>query len=218
MWRAGWRRRWRGLRVLITAGPTREHLDPIRFLTNAATGRMGLALAAEAKRLGARPCVVCGPTAVAVPRGLQLVRVGSAIQMRREVLRRLPGAAAVIGTAAVSDWRFESHRRHKLRRGSGPLRLTLIPNPDIIKEAARRRRGGRPVVAGFALETRGGLSAAREKLERKGLDLIVANGPSSLGSTRIRMDVVTRAGATRFGPLAKTAAAREIFRMLSDLL
>ncbi len=200
----------RGRRVLITSGPTREHLDPIRFLTNASSGAMGFALAAAARSLGALVTVVSGPTALSAPRGVAVVPVGTALEMRRETLKRSRGAALVIGAAAVSDWRFshEETSRHKLKRGPGRLRLTLIPNPDIIKDAASLRRPGQ-VFVGFALETRRAAEQAREKLVRKGLDLVVANGPSNLASGRARATLVSRAGARRIpeGPKARVARA-----------
>ena len=175
----------RGRRVLITSGPTREFLDPIRFLTNSSSGAMGFALAAAARRLGARVTVVSGPTALAAPPGVAVVPVETALQMRREVLKRSRRAALVIGAAAVSDWRFARRATHKVKRGPRPPRLTLIANPDIIKDAASLRRPGQ-VFVGFALETRRAEEHARRKLARKGLDLVVANGPGNLASARAR--------------------------------
>ena len=144
---------FRGRRVLITSGPTRELLDPVRFLTNASSGAMGFALAAAARRLGARVTVVSGPTALPAPRGVEVVPVVTALQMRREVLRRVRASDLVVGAAAVCDWRVARVPRHKIKREPGRLRLTLVPNPDIIRDAASRRRPGQ-VFVGFALETR----------------------------------------------------------------
>jgi phosphopantothenoylcysteine decarboxylase / phosphopantothenate---cysteine ligase len=199
----------RGRRVLITSGPTREHLDPIRFLSNASSGAMGFALAAAARALGAQVTVVSGPTALRAPRGVTVVPVVTALDMRRETLKRSRGAALVIGAAAVSDWRFAAVSKHKLKRGPGRLRLTMIPNPDIIKEAASLRRPGQ-VFVGFALETRRAAEHARSKLVRKRLDLIVANGPASLASGRARATLVTRAGERRIPEGPKARVAREI--------
>ncbi|MFI5347240.1 MAG: phosphopantothenoylcysteine decarboxylase [Elusimicrobiota bacterium] len=197
-----------GRRVLITAGPTREYLDPVRFMTNASSGAMGFALAAAARSLGARVTVVCGPVSLAAPRGVTVVPVVGAAQMRRETLKRSGAAALVIGAAAVSDWRFAAASRHKIKRRPGALRLTLLPNPDIIKDAASRRRPGQ-VFVGFALETRAAVKNARVKLARKGLDMIVANGPENLASGRAKVVLVSRDAATAVpeGPKAYVARA-----------
>ncbi|MBI5629591.1 MAG: hypothetical protein HY921_01770 [Elusimicrobia bacterium] len=210
----------RGLRLLITSGPTREFLDPIRFMTNASSGRMGWALARQAIKRGARVTVVSGPSCVPAPKGVEVVRVLTGLDMLREVLARLPGADLVIGAAAVSDWRFAARRAHKIKRGPEPLRLTLIPNPDIIKAVAGRKSSqGRPIVVGFALQTRAGLEAAREKMRRKGLDLVVFNGPSSLGGDRSKASILRRDGWVRSLPeQSKDALARAILAAAEVLL
>jgi phosphopantothenoylcysteine decarboxylase/phosphopantothenate--cysteine ligase len=197
-----------GRRVLITSGPTREFLDPVRYLTNASSGAMGFALAAAARALGAKVVVVSGPVALEAPRGVAVIPVTTALQMRREVLKRSGRAALVIAAAAVSDWRPARRAEHKLKRGPRPVSLTLVPNPDIIKDAARRRRPGQ-VFVGFALETRDAARQARAKLLRKGLDLVVANGPENLASGRARGILVSREGACPIpeGPKARVARA-----------
>jgi len=207
----------RGRRVLITSGPTREFLDPVRFLTNASSGAMGFALAAAARAAGARVCVVSGPTVLPPPRGVEVVAVTTALEMCREVLRRARRADMIIGAAAVSDWRAQRVPRHKIKRGPGRVRLTLIPNPDIIKSAAARRRRGQ-VFVGFALETRDAAVNARAKLVGKGLDLVVANGPASLASGRARVILVGRDGDRRLTERTKARAARDIILEASSLL
>jgi phosphopantothenoylcysteine decarboxylase/phosphopantothenate--cysteine ligase len=199
----------RGRRVLITSGPTREHLDPIRFLTNASSGAMGFALACAARSLGAKVTVVSGPTALRAPRGVAVVPVVTALEMRRETLKRSRAALLVIGAAAVCDWRFAAVARHKIKRRAGPLRLTVVPNPDIIKNAAARRRPGQ-VFVGFALETRRASEHARAKLVGKGLDLIVANGPENLASGRARATLVSREGVFPIPEGSKARVARAI--------
>lgn len=200
----------KGRTLLITSGPTRERLDPIRFLTNASSGRLGACLAREAKRLGARVVLVTGPVSEPPPAGCSVVRVETALEMRREVLKRSRSVDAVIAAAAVGDWRFAGARKHKLKRSPGRLRLTLIPNPDIVKEAAARRRPGQ-VFAGFALETRRAMAEARRKLRSKGLDFIALNGPESLGASRADLTLVCRdAPPARLGPRSKPAAARAV--------
>jgi len=207
----------RGRRVLITAGPTREHLDPIRFLSNASSGAMGFALAGAARSLGADVTVVSGPTALRAPRGVAVVPVVTALEMRRETLKRSRAAALVIGAAAVSDWRFAGELKHKLKRKPGKLRLTLVPNPDIIKDAASRRRPGQ-VFVGFALETRRAVEHARAKLAGKGLDLVVANGPANLASGRASATLVARDSVRSIPEGAKARVARAIVAEAVKLL
>jgi phosphopantothenoylcysteine decarboxylase/phosphopantothenate--cysteine ligase len=178
---------------------------------------MGRELARAALRRGAAVTVVCGPCEVPPPAGAVVVPVVTAAQMRRETLRRVSTARVLIGAAAVADWRFSSFSRHKLKRGRSALRLTLVPNPDIIKEAAARRGAG-CVAVGFALETRGGPRAAREKLLAKGLDLVVANGPASVGAERSRFDIVSRAGTRRLGVVSKRRAAGLILDAAAGVL
>ncbi len=211
------KRPWSGKTVLITSGPTREHLDPIRYLTNASSGRMGFALAAEAARLGAKVVVVSGPTAETPPRGVRVVPVVTGLEMRRKTLSLCKDADAVIGAAAVSDWRFAQRASHKMKRSAASLNLTLVPNPDIIKEVAGRRVKGQ-VVVGFALETRHLLASARGKLQRKNLDLVVANGPASLAGERSRAVLVRRDGrSVNLPPLSKTQVARMILKTIEEL-
>lgn len=207
----------RGRAVLITSGPTREHLDPVRYLTNASSGAMGFALAAAAKAAGARVTVVSGPVSLPAPRGVSVVPVVSALEMRRETLKRSRGADVVIGAAAVSDWRMPSVARHKIKRTSSAVRLTLVPNPDIIKDAAALRRPGQ-VFVGFALETRRAVEHARGKLIRKGLDLVVANGPETLASGRIAAALVSRSSTRRLAPGPKTSVAKSVVAEIERLL
>lgn len=209
---------WRGRAVLITSGPTREPLDPIRFMTNASSGRMGFALAAAARRLGARVDVVSGPTALPPPAGVSVHPVTTALQMHKKTLGLARKADVVIGAAAVSDWRFAKTSNRKIKRKPGALSLTLIPNPDIIKDVARRRRPGQ-VVVGFALETHDALSYARGKLKAKKLDAVVANGPSALSGERSQAVMIFKDGrSARLGPASKETLAKEILRELEPLL
>lgn len=207
----------RGRTVLITSGPTREYLDPVRFLTNASSGAMGFALAAAAKSAGAKVTVVSGPTDLVPPPGIHIVKVVTALEMRKETLRRVRGAAVIIGAAAVSDWRVASVKKQKIKRNNSPLRLTLIPNPDIIKDAAAKRRPGQLFV-GFALETRRLAAHARGKLARKGLDLVVANGPASLASGRIAATMVGIGWTRRLPPGPKARVAKTVVAEITRLL
>jgi phosphopantothenoylcysteine decarboxylase/phosphopantothenate--cysteine ligase len=167
-----------GETVLITAGPTREKIDPVRYLTNRSSGRMGYALAEAAVRRGARVLLVSGPTAIQPPGGAELTRVESAEEMRQAVLSLLSAATMVIKTAAVSDYRPKSAASQKLKR-SGPMSLELEPTPDILAELAGRKQG--QIVIGFAAETENTLENARKKLIAKSLDAVVVNDVSREG-------------------------------------
>jgi phosphopantothenoylcysteine decarboxylase/phosphopantothenate--cysteine ligase len=162
-----------GRRVLITAGPTHEDLDPVRFLTNRSSGKQGYALARAAWRRGARVTLVSGPASLPAPYGVELVAVRSAREMLAAVQSRFPEADALLMAAAVGDYYPLNFAEHKLKRGPKQLEVTLTPNPDILKEL--RALKTRQVMVGFAAETQDLVAAAKRKLLDKGLDLIVAN-------------------------------------------
>ncbi|MBB3191168.1 bifunctional phosphopantothenoylcysteine decarboxylase/phosphopantothenate--cysteine ligase CoaBC [Halomonas cerina] len=167
-----------GLTVVITAGPTREPLDPVRYLSNHSSGKMGFALAAAAAALGARVRLISGPVTLPTPEGVERLDVETAREMH-EVAQRLAGECDLfIGCAAVVDYRAEAAAEHKIKKVEGEegLILRLVKNPDII--AAIAARPDRPYVVGFAAETRDLEAYARDKLTRKGLDMIVANDVS----------------------------------------
>jgi len=167
-----------GETVLITAGPTREKIDPVRYLTNRSSGRMGYALAEAALRRGARVLLVSGPTALTPPGAAELTRVESAEQMQNAVLELLPHATIVIKTAAVSDYRPKVTAGQKIKR-KGPMTLELESTPDILKEISLRKQS--QIVVGFAAETENVLENARQKLAAKHLDAIVVNDVSHEG-------------------------------------
>ena len=164
--------------VLITAGPTREKIDPVRYLTNRSSGRMGYALAEAAIRRGARVLLVTGPTALQPPSAAEVTAVESASQMRDAVLRLLPEASIVIKAAAVSDYIISNPPDQKIKR-VGPLTLELSPATDILAEIARHKAS--QMVIGFAAETQNVLENARKKLVAKSLDAIVVNDVSREG-------------------------------------
>ncbi|MCC5904382.1 MAG: bifunctional phosphopantothenoylcysteine decarboxylase/phosphopantothenate--cysteine ligase CoaBC [Halomonas sp.] len=169
--------------IVITAGPTREALDPVRYLSNHSSGKMGYALAAEAAALGARVSLISGPVNLPTPHGIERIDVETAMQMHQAALRLAPQAALFIGCAAVADYRADSAAEHKIKKtdDSDTLTLTLVKNPDIIAEVAALPANQRPVVVGFAAETQDLASYAKNKLQRKGLDMIVANDVSQQG-------------------------------------
>ena len=163
-----------GERLLITAGATREAIDPVRFLSNRSSGRMGFALAEAARLRGAEVTIVAGATSAPAPAGIRLVRALSAEEMRAAVMNEIAAATIFIASAAVSDYRPASHSQSKIKKADAPLTLMLEPTPDILAEVSANRRNGLLVV-GFAAETSDVLNYARTKLERKQLDAIVAN-------------------------------------------
>jgi phosphopantothenoylcysteine decarboxylase / phosphopantothenate---cysteine ligase len=182
-----------GETVLITAGPTREKIDPVRYLSNRSSGRMGYALAEAALRRGARVLLVSGPTALTPPGAAELTRAESAEEMRQAVLKLLPQATIVIKTAAVSDYRPKSLASQKIKRG-GPMTLELDPTVDILSEIARHKQS--QLIVGFAAETQNALENARKKLASKSLDAIVVNDVSREGvgfdSDRNAVTIITQ--------------------------
>ena len=173
-----------GEHVLVTAGGTREAIDPVRAITTHSSGKMGFAIAAEAARRGATVVLVAGPSAHPTPPGVRRVDVESALQMRDAVLAELERATVVIKAAAVADFRPAAPSERKIKKeslGEGQgLALELVRNPDILAEVGRRK--GRRIVVGFAAESEDLVAAARRKLERKGCDLVVANDVSRPGA------------------------------------
>ena len=183
----------RGETLLITAGPTRERIDPVRYLTNRSSGRMGYAVAEAALRRGARVLLVSGPTALTPPGAAELTQVESAEQMRAVVLRLLPQASIVIKAAAVSDYRPKVTAGQKIKR-KGAMSLELEATPDILKELSSRKSS--QIVVGFAAETENVLENARQKLVAKNLDAIVVNDVAREGvgfdSDRNAVAIITR--------------------------
>ncbi|HTO11360.1 MAG TPA: bifunctional phosphopantothenoylcysteine decarboxylase/phosphopantothenate--cysteine ligase CoaBC [Candidatus Binatia bacterium] len=169
------RRDLAGQRVVVTAGPTREPIDPVRYISNRSSGRMGYALAAAAARRGAQVTLVSGPTVLTPPPAAAFVPVQTAEEMREAVLHHADGAAIVIKAAAVADYRVRHAAEQKIK-GKRDLTLDLVANPDILAEVAARATGA--FIVGFAAETHDVVAHARAKLEAKGVDLLVANDVS----------------------------------------
>jgi phosphopantothenoylcysteine decarboxylase/phosphopantothenate--cysteine ligase len=167
-----------GDRLLVTAGPTREPIDPVRYISNRSSGKMGYRLAAVAVRRGAEVTLVSGPTTIAPPGGVVFVPVETAEEMREAVLQHAGRATIVVKAAAVADYRVKRPSETKIS-GKHDLTLELAPNPDILHEVAERRTGA--FVVGFAAETHDVAARAKAKLERKGIDLLVANDVSKAG-------------------------------------
>jgi phosphopantothenoylcysteine decarboxylase / phosphopantothenate---cysteine ligase len=200
-----------GETVLITAGPTRERIDPVRYLTNRSSGRMGYALAEAALRRGARVLLVSGPTALKPPSGVELTRVESAREMLEAVLRLLPEASIVVKAAAVSDYTIASPAEQKIKR-RGKVTLELDPTADIVSEVVRRRSS--QIVIGFAAETENLVENARAKLRSKSLDAIVVNDVSRAGvgfdSERNAVTILTALEAIEVPESSKWEVAQRV--------
>lgn len=209
-----------GERFLITAGPSREPLDPVRYISNRSSGKMGYALARAALSRGAEVVLVSGPTALEPPSGARTIAVTSAAEMRRAVLGEFPRCTAVIMAAAVGDYRPAEIAPRKIKRAKGPLELRLEPNPDILKELGAQKNG--KLVVGFAAETEELTTNATKKLRAKNLDMIVANDVTQEGSgfdgdTNIAT-IIDRSGASFSLPLmSKSELADRIYDHLVSL-
>jgi phosphopantothenoylcysteine decarboxylase/phosphopantothenate--cysteine ligase len=168
-------------RVLITAGATREPIDPVRFISNRSSGKMGFALANAARKRGASVCVVRGFTSAAPPSDVQLITANSAEEMRTEVLREIKNATIFIAAAAVADYRPKQKSENKIKKHAAELTLEFERTPDILSEVSRQRSRGQLLV-GFAAETENVSANAQRKLNDKSLDIVVANDVSGDGS------------------------------------
>ena len=209
-----------GEKLLITAGPNREPLDPVRYLSNRSSGKMGYALARAGLRRGAEVLLVSGPTELETPTGARLIAVTTAAEMRHAVLEEFPQCTAVIMAAAVTDYRPVDFVNQKMKRGKGPIELRLEPNPDILKEIGATKNG--KMLVGFAAETEELLANAEKKLREKNLDMIVANNVSEAGAgfdvdTNVAT-ILDRNGTIRSLPLmSKDELAEQIFDHLLAL-
>ena len=215
---------WEGREVVVTAGPTREALDPVRYLGNRSSGRMGFALASAAWRRGAEVTLVTGPAALPDPAGVNIVRVETGQEMKNEVLSVLPGADVLVFAAAVSDFKPEDPREQKLKRsreGQG-MELRLSPTSDIALATVEGRKPG-AVALGFALETEDLLGNARRKMKEKGFDLIAANNASEDGAgfdvSTNRVTILDPEGGVEELPLLpKDEVAEKLLDRLTHLL
>jgi phosphopantothenoylcysteine decarboxylase/phosphopantothenate--cysteine ligase len=207
-----------GETVLITAGPTREKIDPVRYLTNRSSGRMGYALAEAALRRGARVLLVTGPTTLTPPGAAEVTGVESAEEMRQAVLKLLPQASIVIKTAAVSDYRPKATAGQKIKH-KGPMTLELEATTDILKELSHRKES--QIVVGFAAETENVLENARQKLMGKNLDAIVVNDVSREGvgfdSDRNAVTIITRSEVIEVPETTKWEVAQRVLDQITRL-
>ncbi len=211
-----------GRHVLVTAGPTYEAIDPVRFIGNRSSGLQGYAIARAARQAGARVTLVSGPVALAPPEGVAVVAVQSARDMLAAVEAALP-ADVFIGAAAVADWRVERAQGQKLKKtAEGPPTLTLVENPDILATVANSKTSRPRLVVGFAAETQQILQYAREKLLRKNCDFIVANavGPSGevFGAHDNQVHIVTRDNVISWPQMSKDMVAAGLIGVIGERL
>jgi phosphopantothenoylcysteine decarboxylase/phosphopantothenate--cysteine ligase len=207
---------FKGRHVVVTAGPTRELVDPVRVLSNRSSGRMGVALAAAAWRRGADVTLIAGPLEVAPPVGPKLVRVESTEEMSSAVQRAAANADVLVMAAAPADFRAAEMATAKIKKGSSAPTIELTPTPDILRESAAHMRAG-AIRVGFALETNDGIANARQKLESKSLDLIVLNDAlepnAGVGVDTNRVTIISRDGGAEEIPLM---LKREIADIILD--
>ena len=212
-----------GKRVVVTAGPTLEPIDPVRVISNRSSGKMGYAIAAAAQRAGADVRLISGPVALRAPAGVTLVRIETAAELRDAVLAALPGAHAVVMAAAVADYRPAKAADQKLKKreqGDG-LTIELVKNPDVLQEIVTRR-DPRTLVVGFKAETGDAVAEASRMLREKGLDLVVANDVtakgSEFGSDTDQVTLVSADGAEALPLLSKREVARRLVAKITERL
>lgn len=211
-----------GRRVVVTAGPTREAVDPVRFLSNRSSGRMGVAIAEAARQRGADVRLIVGPVRITLPGGISIEQVESTADMLTAVKRQLADADVLVMAAAPADFRPADVARSKIKKSSAPEAIALVPTPDILHET-RELREGRVVSVGFALETDDVIAHAQEKLQRKGLDLIVVNDAGEPGAgfdvETNRVTLLSPDGARQDLPLlSKREVADHIIDRVEGLL
>jgi phosphopantothenoylcysteine decarboxylase/phosphopantothenate--cysteine ligase len=207
-----------GLKVLVTAGPTVEDIDPIRFISNRSSGKMGYAVAQTAFQRGAEVCLVSGPTNIKAPAGINLIQVRSAAQMKEAVLGLYPNIDIVVKAAAVADYRPAEPAAQKIKKKNESANLQLIPTEDILELLGREKK--HQILVGFAAETEHLLDFAREKLIRKNLDLLVANDVSAdvFGADSATVHILARTGETVTLPeQSKVSIANKLLDMARDI-
>jgi phosphopantothenoylcysteine decarboxylase/phosphopantothenate--cysteine ligase len=197
------------MRFLVTAGPTREYIDAVRFISNPATGKMGIAVARCAFEKGHEAVLILGPTTIEPPREIRTVRVTSAREMLDAVNAEYEKCDCLVMTAAVCDYAPKARTALKIKKGESPITLELVRTPDILKHFAPRK--GKRVHVGFALEVQEPVKHAREKLISKHLDLIILDSPEAFGTETASASIITASGETEeFKDISKTDLAARI--------
>lgn len=206
-----------GKKVLVTAGPTRANIDPVRFISNRSTGKMGYAIAEEARDRGAEVVLVSGPTNEAAPYGINVIKINTNEEMRSEVLKHFETSNIVIKSAAVADYKAKEYSENKIKKGNGDLEIILTRDNDILKELGEKKSG--QILVGFAAESQNVIENAKGKLIKKNLDYIVANDiaskDSGFASNDNRVTIVTREGQElSLEKMSKREVARNLFDII----
>ena len=210
------------MNFLVSAGPTREYIDPVRFLSNPSSGRMGVAVAEAAQNRGHKVKLVAGPLVVRPSPGIRLVRVNTAREMLNAIKKEITWADVLIMTAAVADWRPERKRTAKLKKTMDTFNLQMVRNPDILSEISKLRRHSRfrakLKLVGFSVDTKAIVTNAKKKLQDKDLDLIVANPVSGFGGETNQAAIIDRQGKiVRLPVLSKENLAGKLVRLVEQL-
>ncbi len=206
------------MKLLVTAGPTREYFDTIRYISNPSSGKMGYALAAAAAARGHEVTLVSGPVSLAPPAGVRVVNVVSAAEMAEAAIAAWAEQDAAIMTAAVCDYRPATRQSKKMKKADAGLVLELVPTEDIARSFGRSKRPGQ-ILIGFALEDHDAREHAESKLHRKNCNAIVLNTPASAGSDLAEVEVLVRGGEWTLWPRAsKEQIAERLIRLVEDLL
>ncbi|MHC5060866.1 MAG: phosphopantothenoylcysteine decarboxylase domain-containing protein [Planctomycetota bacterium] len=205
------------MHFLITAGRTREYIDPVRFISNASTGKMGYALARAAMKAGHKVTLITGPAALRLPNGAKVVNVETSKQMFAAVKKYFTRCDCLVMAAAVADYTPAKKSKIKIKKGSGSFTLKLKPTADIVKWAGRNKKT--QIVVGFALEDRAIRKNAERKLTEKSLDMIVANTPAAIAADKIAVQVKTPTAAwTKLPQTTKLSAAKRIVHFIAELV
>ena len=206
-----------GKKVLVTAGPTRANIDPVRFISNRSTGKMGYAIAEEARDRGAEVVLVSGPTNEPAPYGINVIKINTNEEMRSEVLKHFETSDIVVKSAAVADYKAKEYSENKIKKGNGDLEIILTRDNDILKELGEKKSG--QILVGFAAESQNVVENAKGKLIKKNLDYIVANDitskDSGFASNDNRVTIVTREGQElSLEKMSKREVARNLFDII----
>lgn len=208
-----------GMKVLVTAGPTEESIDPVRYITNHSSGKMGVAIADEAKRRGAEVTLVSGPVSVKIPSGIKNIPVKTAHEMYDAVMEKYEDADIIVKAAAVADFRCESRAEGKIKKENGVPALSLISNPDILKKLGEVK--GDRVLVGFCMETENLIENGKKKLEKKNADMIVANSlceaGAGFGVDTNTVTLITKSGTQPLPNMPKSDVAKKILDKVVEL-
>jgi len=202
------------MRFLITAGGTREYIDPVRFISNASSGRMGYALARAALKAGHKVTLITAPTALREPRGVKVIKVETAAEMFQAVKKQFKNCHCLIMAAAVADYTPSRPAKVKIKKTAKSLTIKLKPTADILKWAGKHKTKGQ-ILVGFALEDKALLPRAEKKMMEKNLDMIVANAPAAIGveTTNVHIKAV-ETGWIQVNSVTKTAIAKKVITMI----